>query len=164
MKILPLLPVAVLLSACTAQTPSPILMPSVEPKAAPERVLHAAEVVHTSRYTLVNLAPDEYLRAPLRQIKRHSFSVSRKSPSLTRGEGLRAWLAGTGYGLCLPSGPDTRLLFSSPLPDVWRNTEPMRVDVALQAMAGSAWQMTTDEISRTVCFQRAPLASEGDTR
>lgn len=164
MKKLPLLPAAVLLSACTAQNPTPVLPPSVVPKVAPGPVLPAAEVVHTSRYTLVNLAPDEYLRAPLRQIKRHTFPVSRKKNALTRGQGLRAWLAGTGYGLCLPSGPDTRLLFSSPLPEVWRNTGPMRVDTALQAMAGSAWRMTTDEISRTVCFQRTSLTTEGEGR
>ncbi|MGR7483794.1 hypothetical protein [Klebsiella aerogenes] len=109
-------------------------------------------MVHTARYTLVSLSPYDALRQPLHQIIHHTLLRHKKSSGLTRGDGLRAWLAGTGYGLCLPVSCDARLLYSSPLPNIWRSAGPMRIDAALQAIAGSAWIMTVEEVSRTVCF------------
>ena len=150
---------ALLLSACASQTP--VTLPA-KPDAVPNPVISAmpapVAVVHTARYRLVNLSPDDALRFPLHQTATHTFASVKKKPALTRGDGLRGWLAGTGYGLCLPVDRDARLLFTSPLPDVWRRAGPLRVEEALQAIVGSAWQMTTDEISRTVCFQRATQA------
>ena len=121
------------------------------------------EVVHAARYTLVSLAPEMALRQPLRQVTQHTLPRTSKNHPLTRGDGLRTWLTGTGYGLCLPVSRESRWLFSSPLPDVWRRTGPMRVEEALQAMAGPAWQMTIDEVSRTVCFRLAsPEPGKGE--
>ncbi|HDP0319650.1 TPA: pilus assembly protein PilL, partial [Salmonella enterica subsp. enterica serovar Concord] len=68
----------------------------------------------------------------------------------------RAWLTGTGYGLCLPVTREMRQLFNGPLPDSQRSPGPLRISEALEVIAGSAWNVTTDEVSRTVCFQRAP--------
>lgn len=149
------LPVVVLMvSACTARQPARPVTPVTD------RITHAdssspapAEVVHTARYTLVNISPDEVLRQPLRQITRHTLPATKRHSASTRGDALRAWLAGTGYGLCLPASREVRGLFSSPLPEVWRSTAPMRVESALQAIAGPAWKMNTDERTRTVCFR-----------
>ncbi|MGL4725371.1 MAG: hypothetical protein ACRCWW_12835 [Scandinavium sp.] len=123
-----------------------------QPPGATQAAQAERDVIHTARYTLVNLTPDDALRQPLHQITRHTLQGHTKSARLTRGDGLHAWLAGTGYGLCLPVSSDSRLFYSSPLPDVWRNAGPMRVETALQAIAGLAWKMTVDEVSRTVCF------------
>lgn len=152
-----LLPVAattaLLLTACT---PKSVTRPESAPviPASPAPV----EVVHTARYTLVSLVPDEALRYPLRQIATHSFPVPKNNGKLlTRGDALHLWLTGTGYGLCLPVAEEARQLFSSPLPDIQRSPGPLRVDDALKVIAGPAWAMTVDEITRTVCFAPAPV-------
>ncbi|QMR41529.1 hypothetical protein [Klebsiella aerogenes] len=145
---------AIVLMLCACATEIPVSAASVSTsRSQPSGVLQPeSEVVHTARYTLVSLSPDDALRQPLHQIIRHTLPRHKKSAGLTRGDGLRAWLAGTGYGLCLPASRDARLLYSSPLPDIWRSAGPMRIDTALQAIAGSAWRMTVEEVSRTVCF------------
>ncbi|KAA8995842.1 MULTISPECIES: response regulator [Pectobacteriaceae] len=147
--------VILILSACTAKTatvtPSETHTQSISATPAP------IEVVHTARYTLVSLTPDETLTFPLRQVTSHALPAPKKNrPTATRGDALRAWLSGTGYGLCLPVTRDTRQLFASPLPDIQRSMGPMRIDDALRVIAGEAWVMNTDEVTRTVCFQRAP--------
>lgn len=157
------LPVVVLmLSACTARPPATLVTP-VTGVITRSDSSSPAEVVHTARYTLVNISPDEVLRQPLRQITRHTLPATKRHSASTRGDALRAWLAGTGYGLCLPASREARGLFSSPLPEVWRSTAPMRVESALQAIAGPAWKMNTDERTRTVCFRPAMpgIAEEG---
>ncbi|EKS4627026.1 hypothetical protein QB714_003783 [Salmonella enterica] len=144
--------VALLLTACTPKSvPGPELSPVIPASPAP------VEVVHSARYTLVNIAPDEALRYPLRQVASHTIPAAKKNPALpTRGDALHRWLAGTGYGLCLPVTADARQLFSSPLPDIQRSPGPLRIDDALKVIAGPAWSMTVDEITRTVCFSPAP--------
>ncbi|MFE8147203.1 hypothetical protein RBA69_08230 [Brenneria goodwinii] len=149
-------PVAVtlILSACTAKTAT-VTASETQPRnvsATPAPI----EVVHTARYTLVSLTPDETLTFPLRQVTSHTLPAPKKNrPTTTRGDALRAWLSGTGYGLCLPVTSDARQLFAGPLPDIQRSMGPLRIDDALQVIAGAAWVMHTDEATRTVCFQRA---------
>ncbi|OSM94130.1 hypothetical protein AU490_15660 [Lonsdalea populi] len=150
-------PVAItlILSACTAKTAS-VTPPETQPRnvsATPAPI----EVVHTARYTLVSLRPDETLTFPLRQVTSHPLPAPKKNrPTITRGDALRTWLSGTGYGLCLPVSRDARQLFAGPLPDIQHSMGPLRIDDALQVIAGAAWVMHTDEVTRTVCFQRAP--------
>ncbi len=152
MKLHPALPVAatLLLSACTGN--APIAHIPVSPSSSP--VTGPAEVVHTSRYTLVSLTADETLRFPLRQPISHTLSAPKKNRTLTRGDALRIWLSGTGYGLCLPVTDDIRRLYTSPLPDIWRSAGPLRIHDALQALAGPEWAVVTDELTYTVCFRR----------
>ncbi|MFP1824542.1 PFGI-1 class ICE element type IV pilus protein PilL2 [Lonsdalea quercina] len=149
--------VTIILSACTAKTAT-VTPPETQPRnlsATPAPV--EIEVARTARYTLVNLTPDEALASPLRQVTNHALPLPKKNRlPLTRGDALRAWLSGTGYGLCLPITHDTRQLFASPLPDIQRAMGPLRIDDALRVIAGAAWIMHTDEVTRTVCFQRAP--------
>lgn len=139
-----------LLSACISKPQAVPVSPSTPAIPAP------AEVVHTARYTLVSLTPDDTLRYPLRQIVSHPLVATKKNPTITRGDALHTWLSGTGYGLCLPVTEDMRQLLGSPLPDNQRSPGPLHISDALQLIAGSAWQMTTDEVTRIVCFQRTP--------
>lgn len=143
-----------LLSGCV---PPPA--PSVPcPPAVPAPKIQAAERVHTARYTLVDIAPSQTLRFPLRQIITRTLPAPGKyHRRLTREEALQGWLNGSGYGLCLPVTSTMKLFYGSPLPDAQRRMGPVRVERALQTIAGSAWVMTTDEVSRTVCWQPAPL-------
>ncbi|ECE6019162.1 hypothetical protein DL121_13090 [Salmonella enterica subsp. enterica] len=147
-----LLPVAataaLVLAACT---PNPVIPPESAPVIPPSPA--PVEVAHSARYTLVNLTPDEALRYPLRQVVSHMLPEAQKNRKVpTRGDALNLWLAGTGYGLCLPVTGEARQLFSSPLPDIQRSPGPLRIDDALKVIAGPAWAMTVDEITRTVCF------------
>lgn len=146
--------IATVLSACTtkpAPGPTPTIAPVISPSPPP------VEVVHTARYTLVSLTADEALRFPLRQVASHDIAAPMQDRKLpVRGDALKIWLDGTGYGLCLPVAEDMRQLFSSPLPDIHRSLGPLHVGDALQVIAGPAWIITVDEVTRTICFQRAP--------
>lgn len=139
-----------LLSACTIP---PATVVTAEGTAAISSPSTPAEVVPVSRYTLVSLVPDEALKSPLRQIASRDMPA-RKNKTITRGDGLRVWLSGTGYGLCLAATPELSQFFASPLPEVQRVMGPLRAEDALHVIAGVAWHMTTDEVTRTVCFQR----------
>ncbi|HAV1239829.1 TPA: hypothetical protein JGU28_004629 [Salmonella enterica] len=139
-----------LLTACLSKPQTVPVSPATSAIPAP------ADVVHTARYTLVSLTPDDALRYPLRQVASHTLTATKKNSVMTRGDALNAWLSGTGYGLCLPVTEDMRQLLGSPLPDNQRSPGPLHISDALQLIAGSAWQMTTDEVTRTVCFQRTP--------
>ncbi|WP_267443817.1 PFGI-1 class ICE element type IV pilus protein PilL2 [Erwinia psidii] len=157
MQPFPLWPVVVTavltLTACAPKSPVTEQPEPIIPASPP-----FVDVVHTARYTLVSLAPDDALRYPLRQIASHTLPVPKKGRKLpTRGDALHRWLTGTGYGLCLPVTEEARQLSGSPLPDIQRSPGPLRVEDALKIIAGPAWSMTVDEITRTVCFQRAPV-------
>lgn len=141
-----------LLSACISKPQAVPATPATTIPAMPG----PTEVVHTARYTLVSLTPEDVLRYPLRQVASHTLTVTKKTTAVTRGDALRTWLAGTGYGLCLPVTDDMRQFFGGMLPDNQRSLGPLRINDALQLIAGSAWLMSTDEVTRTVCFQRSP--------
>lgn len=138
-----------LLSGCAARTTPPVPCPTVLPP-----VVQAKEQVHTARYTLVDIAPSRALRFPLQQIVTRTLPAPKKHHRhLTRQQALQEWLNGSGYGLCLPVTSTMKLFYSSPLPDAQRRMGPVRIEQALQTIAGSAWTMTTDEVLRTVCWQ-----------
>lgn len=143
---------ALILSACTQKPASPPPVPVIPDSPAP------IEVVHSARYTLVNIAPEQELQYPLRQISSHTIQAVKKGHKVpTRGDTLNLWLDGTGYGLCLPITDGMRQLYSSPLPDSQRAMGPLRIEIALQVIASPAWTMSVDEITRTVCFAPAPF-------
>ncbi|EBZ5774467.1 hypothetical protein EC412_19760 [Salmonella enterica subsp. enterica serovar Redlands] len=151
-RLWPVVVTALTLSACT---PKPVAQLPVPATPAPPV---SVEVVHTARYTLTTIAPPETLQYPLRQITSHAFPApkkGRKTPA--RSDALKLWLSGTGYSLCLPVTDDMRLLFNSPLPDSQHAMGPLRTETALQVIAGPAWTLSVDEITRTVCFARAPF-------
>lgn len=150
-----------LLAGCVSAPPSPPVTPTVKITSATTAAQKKAtlpEVVHTARYTLVSLSPDDSLRFPLHQITTRTLLVSTAHHRLTREDALRGWLKGTGYGLCLAVTPAMKMFYSSPLPDTQRRMGPVRTERALQTIAGSAWIMAADEVSRTVCWLPSPAA------
>lgn len=155
MKNTRLWPVAAAVLTLSACMPKPVAQPPVPATPAPPV---SVEVVHTARYTLTAIAPPETLQYPLRQITSHSIPApkkGRKTPA--RSDALKLWLSGTGYNLCLPVTDDMRRLFTSPLPDSQLAMGPLRTETALQIIAGPAWTINVDEITRTVCFAPAPF-------
>ncbi|CAM3881717.1 type IV pili sensor histidine kinase and response regulator [Pseudomonas synxantha] len=146
-----------LLSACTAQIPTP--MPThLEIGSGSNRAQHSrgtAEENHPAelrygRYTLVSTEPTTGQRDLLAQIIEVNISSS-LSPSVQ--DALQYVLQRSGYSLC-PVSASVRVLFTRPLPAAHYRLGPIPLRRALQVLAGPAWQLTTDEISRSVCFEQ----------
>jgi len=126
-----------LLSACTAQTPNTSppqpLTDSGANRAqatigvAAER--HQAELRY-GRYTLVSTTPTTEQQDLLAQI------IEVNIPS----------------NLSSPATASVQVLFTRPLPAAHYRLGPITLRNALQVLAGPAWPLTVDEISRSVCF------------
>ncbi|WLG48591.1 PilL N-terminal domain-containing protein [Pseudomonas sp. FP1742] len=146
-----------LLSACTAQIPNPLpTNPAVNggfnraqlSKGTAEGS-HPRELRY-GRYTLVSTEPTTEQRDLLAQIMEVNIPSS-LSPSVQ--DALQYVLQRSGYSLC-PVTASVRVLFTRPLPAAHYRMGPIPLRSALQVLAGPAWQLTTDEVSRSVCFKQ----------
>ncbi|ROM97918.1 PFGI-1 class ICE element type IV pilus protein PilL2 [Pseudomonas brassicacearum] len=146
-----------LLSACTAQIPSP-LPTSPETAGGSNRAQlskSTAEESHPTelrygRYTLVSTEPTTEQRDLLAQIIDVSIPSNLK-PSVQ--EAMHYVLQRSGYSLC-PAAEPVKILFTRPLPAAHYRLGPISLRNVLQVLAGPAWQLTIDEVSRSVCFER----------
>ena len=146
-----------LLSACTAQIPTPLpTHPEIDGGSnRPQLSRSRADESHPSelrygRYTLVSTEPTTEQRDLLAQIIDVSIP-STLNPSVQ--EAMHYVLQRSGYSLC-PATEPVKMLFTRPLPAVHYRLGPISLHNALQALAGPAWQLTTDEVSRSVCFEQ----------
>jgi type IV pili sensor histidine kinase/response regulator len=105
-------------------------------------------VVRQGRYTLVELAPEAAQRDLLRQLVEISIPPALEA---SLGDALRHVLRHSGYRLCEP--PDEALA-ALPLPAAHRRLGPMTLRQALETLAGPAWALSVDEVSRELCFTR----------
>ncbi|WP_223508270.1 MULTISPECIES: PilL N-terminal domain-containing protein [unclassified Pseudomonas] len=146
-----------LLSACTAQIPTPLpTHPAID--SGSNRAQHSrgtAEEIHSAelrygRYTLLSTEPTTEQRDLLAQIIDVNIPSS-LSPSVQ--EALQYVLQRSGYSLC-PVSASVKVLFTRPLPAAHYRLGPIPLRNALQVLAGPAWQLTTDEVSRSVCFEQ----------
>ena len=146
-----------LLSACTAQAPttSPY-NPTIN--SGPSRVessmdaaggSHQAEIRY-GRYTLVSTAPTTEQQDLLAQIIDVSIPSS-LSPSVQ--DALHYVLLRSGYSLC-PDATAVKVLFSRSLPAAHYQLGPIPLRNALQVLAGPAWQLTVNDVNRSVCFEQ----------
>lgn len=146
-----------LLSACAAQIPNTLPIPS-EVDGRPDRAQlsrSSAEESHTSelrygRYTLVSIEPTTEQRDLLAQIIDVSIPPN-LNPSVQ--DALQYLLLRSGYALC-PATASVKVLFTRPLPAAHYRLGPIPLRRALQVLAGPAWQLTTDQVSRSVCFEQ----------
>ncbi|AZC38273.1 PilL N-terminal domain-containing protein [Pseudomonas chlororaphis] len=146
-----------LLSACTVPIPSPLpTTPAIESGSHRAQIAkdtaegsHPAELRY-GRYTLVSTEPTTEQRDLLAQIIDVSIP-SNLNPSVQ--EALQYVLQRSGYSLC-PAAEPVNVLFTRPLPAVHYRLGPISLRSALQVLAGPAWQLTTDEVSRSVCFEQ----------
>jgi conjugative transfer region protein (TIGR03748 family) len=146
-----------LLSACTAQTPNtlptPLEVDGGSDRAQLSRKLaeegHKPELRY-GRYTLVSTEPTTEQRDLLTQIIDVSIPSS-LGPSVQ--DALQYVLQRSGYSLC-PDTAAVKVLFTRPLPAAHYRLGPIPLRSALQVLAGPAWQLTTDEVSRSVCFKQ----------
>lgn len=146
-----------MLSACTAQVPN-----TSPPKATIDSDLSraqssrdAAEGSHQvelryGRYTLVSTAPTTEQQDLLAQIIDVSIPSS-LNPSVQ--DALHYLLLRSGYSLC-PDTSSITVLFSRPLPAAHYRLGPIPLRNALQVLAGPAWQLTVNDVNRSVCFEQ----------
>ncbi|WP_080766458.1 PilL N-terminal domain-containing protein [Pseudomonas brassicacearum] len=154
-----------LLSACTAQIPTPLPThpetdggsnrPHLSRSPADER--HPSELRY-GRYTLVSTEPTTEQRDLLAQIVDVSIPSHLNS---SVQEAMHYVLLRSGYSLC-PAEEPVKILFTRPLPAAHYRLGPISLRSALQVLAGPAWQLTTDEVSRSVCFE--PQKNSGTVR
>lgn len=146
-----------LLSACTAQVPNPLpTNPEIDNGSnqaqfsrGTAKESHPPELRY-SRYTLVNTEPTTEQRDLLAQIIDVSIP-SNLNPSVQ--EAMHYVLQRSGYLLC-PAADPVKVLFTRSLPAAHYRLGPISLRSALQVLAGPAWQLTTDEVNRSVCFEQ----------
>jgi len=146
-----------LLSACTAQIPNTLpTHPAIESGSNRAQLSRGtAEGNHPTelrygRYTLVSSEPTTEQRDLLAQIIDVSIPSS-LSPSAQ--DALQYVLQRSGYSLC-PDAAAVKVLFTRPLPAAHYRLGPIPLRRALQVLAGPAWQLKTDEVGRSVCFEQ----------
>ncbi|CDL79984.1 PilL N-terminal domain-containing protein [Xenorhabdus cabanillasii] len=144
------------LTACVKQqtaSMAPLTTPLDNISAAlPDIYQSPPEVVRYDRYLLVDTSPEMAQRYPLKQMVQLKMPSSLKP---TVGEAMRYALRQSGYRLCSVSGQaDT--LYQQSLPAPHYQLGPVRLNVALQMLAGSAWKLEVDDIQRVVCHSLRP--------
>ncbi|OYU07391.1 MAG: pili assembly chaperone [Pseudomonas sp. PGPPP1] len=153
-----------LLSACTAQIPTPLpAHPEIDSGSNRAQLSrgtvegkHPTELRY-GRYTLVSTKPTTEQRDLLAQIIDVSIPSS-LSPSVQ--DALQYVLQRSGYSLC-PVSASVKVLFTRSLPAAHYRLGPISLRSALQVLAGPAWQLTTDDVSRSVCFEQQKTNASG---
>lgn len=107
----------------------------------------APQVVRYDRYLLVSSDPTTAQRNPLEQIIDIRIPASLQP---TIADAMRYALKQSGFSLCAATEAND-VLYRQPLPAVHYQLGPMRLNTALQILAGSAWQLEVDEVQRIVC-------------
>ena len=118
------------------------------------------EVVRYDRYLLVGSSPQEgqkYLLEQLIDVKVPSGKGKKQVFNATVRQGLETTLANTGFTLCRISQPEVSTLFSLPLPKIHYSFGAMKLREALQMIAGPAYDLTVNDITRTICFKPRPV-------
>jgi type IV pili sensor histidine kinase/response regulator len=144
---------AMLASACATTAPDAAPPPgqalSCATSPAPEAKPKPVPVTRHGRYALVELSPEPAQRDLMRQIIEVSLP-----PTLDAGVGdaLRHVLQRSGYRLC--EDADAEALYRLPLPAAHLSLGPLTLRDALATLAGPAWDMSVDDASRRVCFER----------
>ncbi|ANF70972.1 hypothetical protein A6043_06480 [[Haemophilus] ducreyi] len=162
-----------LFTACTHKTATnhtpTVVTPSPQPQLIDQaRVIQpdiyvddypaTPEVLREGRYTLVSLAPENGQKYLLDQSV--TVSVAQKNKKVFTADvekGLTTTLKNTGLALCNRLNPQEKtlsILFSRPLPKVHYQFGPMKLREALQMLAGPAYEITLNDITRTVCFKQ----------
>jgi type IV pili sensor histidine kinase/response regulator len=111
------------------------------------------ETVRYGRYTAVSTTPSA------EQVDLLSQIVDTKIPSSmnpTVREALDHVIQRTGYSICPPPTPEVETLYALPLPAAHYRIGPTPLRYALQFLAGSAYTVEVNEITRTICFVVKP--------
>lgn len=110
-------------------------------------------VVRYGRYTLVNTAPEAEQRDLMAQIIDVSIPAN-MHPSVQ--DAMQYVVNRSGYTLCPSTTDHVNILYTRPLPAAQYKLGPMTLRNTLQVLAGPAWQVKVNEVTRNVCFVLRP--------
>ncbi|WP_162500943.1 hypothetical protein [Pseudomonas aeruginosa] len=139
--------------ATTAAPSAPAVPAASPPAVAPEPGF--VPVARYGRYTLVELVPEPAQRDLLQQAVEVSIP-----PTLDAsvGDAMRHVLLRSGYRLC--DAAEAASLYALPLPlplplpAAHLHLGPLMLRDALLTLAGPAWELSVDDVTRQVCFSR----------
>ncbi len=112
----------------------------------------AEEYVRTDRYTLATIDPRGDQAAPLTAVVTMTFGAHIQ----TVGQALDEILEGSGYRWIVQAGATNEsdmLLNDLPLPAVVRSIGPIRLQDALDTIAGESWGLVVNHTNRTLWFE-----------
>lgn len=115
-------------------------------------VAHAEEYVRTDRYTLATIDPRGDQAAPLTAVVTMTFGAHIQ----TVGQAIDEILEGSGYRWIVQAGAikDSDMLLNDlPLPAVVRSIGPIRLQDALDTIAGESWGLVINHTNRTLWFE-----------
>ena len=137
-----------------------IVRPDIYTDYQPERT----EVLREGRYTLINFSPEDGQKYLLDQsVSVNMLGKKKRALTATVEQGLRTTLKDTGLSLCHSfnqNEPTLSTLYSRSLPKVHYQFGPMALRDALQMLAGPAYEITINDVTRTVCFKLRPSVPE----
>ena len=147
-----------LVVSCTTQSEPPpkpafdssrnpnLLTPDLYPSGGvPEK----EPVVRYGRYTLVSTLPASGQRDLMAQIIDISIPAN-MNPNVR--DAMQYTMNRSGYSLCSPDTGHVNILYTRPLPAAQYKLGPMTLRNTLQVLAGPAWQVKVDEVTRQVCY------------
>jgi type IV pili sensor histidine kinase/response regulator len=138
-----------MLAAGCATTAQPQGQAGIIKSAADEPAQGLILIARYGRYTLVELVPEPAQRDLLQQTVEVSIP-----PMLDAsvGDAMRHLLPHSGYRLC--DATDADALYALPLPAAHLHLGPLLLRDALLTLAGPAWELSVDDLTRQVCFSR----------
>lgn len=139
-------------TALTANTQDGSRVPEqVRPDLYPKGASPVPEpVVRYGRYTLVSTEPGAEQRDLLSQIINVTIPQS-MNPNVR--EAMSYVMQRSGYSLC-PAQGEVKILYGLPLPASQYQLGPMTLRNTVQILAGPAWLVVVDEVSRNICFEK----------
>lgn len=105
--------------------------------------------MQVGRYSLWQVAPTEGQAEPLAVM----VAVRFPKPVQTVGDAVHHLLDDSGYRLAGTPGSASHLLLAQPLPGVHRALGPLRLDQALQTLAGPVFRLVQDPLHRRIAFE-----------
>jgi conjugative transfer region protein (TIGR03748 family) len=139
-----------LLPGCTTTRAVPRLGEVASQGAVSRQDHHLVPVTRHGRYTLVELVPQSDERDLLRQVVDVSMAPM---SDVSVGDAMRHVLQRSGYQLC--DTPEAWQLYALPLPAAHLHLGPLMLRDALATLAGPAWELSVNELTRQVCFIQA---------
>ncbi|MCL2872289.1 MAG: PilL N-terminal domain-containing protein [Betaproteobacteria bacterium] len=143
-RIFVVLAAVVLVSACATELQQEVQADETSPDASAK-----SDTVRYGRYTQVSTAASTDQTNLLSQIVDTRIPPS-MSPTIR--EALNHVTQRTGYAICPPPSPEVETLYSRPLPAAHYHIGPAPLRNALQLIAGPAYNIEVNEITRTICF------------
>lgn len=115
----------------------------------------SAGEMQVGRYSLWQVAPTEVQAEPLAIM----VAVRFPKPVQTVGDAVQHLLDDSGYRLAGTPGSATHILLAQPLPGAHRALGPLRLDQALQTLAGPVFRLVQDPLHRRIAFELCTQAN-----